>query len=146
MKTLKTFEFKSFGGAGSTHDWDTLLDGKIYQLEEGTDYECKTSTMGMMARTRARSRGMLLKTSVVEGGIVIQASPASEEQIAEWATKDEEREKVLAQRKADKKAAAETNGAAEPTEEAEEAQAPAPKAAPVAKPVAPKAKPVAGKR
>lgn len=72
MKTLKSFEFKAGAVGGSKHDWDKLFDGGIYQLEEGKDYACKTSTMKMMLRHRAKKRGLLIKVNAVEGGVVVQ--------------------------------------------------------------------------
>ncbi len=77
MKTLKSYEFKSSGSRnGRTYDWDKLMDGKIYQLEEGKDYECKQQTVLMMARTQAKKRGMRLRGTKVEGGVVLQAVPS----------------------------------------------------------------------
>lgn len=39
MKSLKTFEFPESGGGKAAYDWGKPLDGKIYQLEEGKDYQ-----------------------------------------------------------------------------------------------------------
>lgn len=71
MKTLKSFEFKSAVG-GSKHDWNKLLDGGIYQLEQGKDFTCKVTTMGMLIRQRAKKRGLLVKVGKVDGGLVLQ--------------------------------------------------------------------------
>jgi hypothetical protein len=88
MKTLSSFEFKSPVGK-ATHDWDAILSGKIVQLTEGEDYACKTNTIATMARNQAKKKGLAVRMSKVEGGIVIQAyqpavngQPASEEPTA----------------------------------------------------------------
>jgi hypothetical protein len=84
MKSLKTFEFPEEGtGTRASYDWEKLLDGKIYQLEEGKDYQCKTTTFATLARGAAKRAGKGVKVAKVEGGIVIQAvkgeAPAPEE-------------------------------------------------------------------
>ena len=101
MKTLKKFEFKSFG-ADSEYDWDKLTDGGIYQLEAGTDYKCKDATFSTLARTAGRRRGKTVKVGSVDGGLVIQAEDATRDQIAKWAEQDA----ANAVKKAEKKAAA----------------------------------------
>lgn len=72
MKALKKFEFASANGRNS-HDWTKLLDGGIYQMDEGTDYNCKTNTMLTLARNAAKKAGKKVKTAKTETGIVIQA-------------------------------------------------------------------------
>lgn len=79
MKTLKAFEFKpAVGSQGTQYDWDTLLSGDIYQLEEGKDFTCKASTFSTLARAAAKRKGLKLQTGKVDGGIVIQALPGDE--------------------------------------------------------------------
>ena len=77
MKTLKTFEFATTGRKGS-YEWDKLLDGGIYQLEHGKDFDAKPETVIALARAAAKKAGKKLKASKVEGGVVIQAiAPAA---------------------------------------------------------------------
>lgn len=74
-------EFTFSGGVAQnkgTHDWDSLLDGQIWQLTAGTDYNCKTSTFASLARNQAKKKKLGLRTNKVEGGIVIQAVPMDE--------------------------------------------------------------------
>lgn len=74
--TLAEFTFS--GGVAQnkgTHDWDNLLDGQIWQLEAGKDFNCKVSTFASLARNQAKKKGLGLHTNKVEGGIVIQAVP-----------------------------------------------------------------------
>jgi len=117
MKKLTKFEFS--GGIGdSTYDWNKLLDGSIYQLEQGDgkDYECTTATFSTLARSAAKKRGKTLKTEKTESGIVIQAVEATAEQKKEWAEADAARK---AKKKAEKQAESESAGdeADETTEE-----------------------------
>lgn len=111
-ETLKTFDF---GSDRSEYDWDTLLNGKIYKLKQGEDFQCKTITFSTLARSSARRRGLSLNTSTEGDSIVIQAVEASEEQKTAWAEQD-------AQKKAKKEAEkAASNGQAEEAEEVVEA-------------------------
>lgn len=88
MKTLKKFEFK--GRAEAIYDWAKLLDGGIYQLDSGEDFECKIGTMMMLVRTRARKNGKTVQVTKTEdgNGIVLQAHVASDEQLEAWKTQD----------------------------------------------------------
>lgn len=96
-KVIKGFEFKSFGGR-SEYDWDTLLDGKVRHV---TGYECKDASFALMARNQGKRRNRTVQIGKhPEGGIVLQAKPASQEQIAKWEASEAQR-----QAKADEKAA-----------------------------------------
>jgi hypothetical protein len=78
MKTLKAFDFPDRGDRG-TYDWEKLLDGKIYQLEQGKDFQCKPATIITMARNQAKKAGKGLKAVKVENGVVIQAYPLTDD-------------------------------------------------------------------
>src|SRR5438132_7728295 len=100
MKTLKSFEFKSLADR-KTYDWDTILSGKIIQLEAGKDFECKPVTMATLCRSAARRRNLIVRTNVLKDGegdaatvtgLVVQASPASKEQIKAWEEADARKE------------------------------------------------------
>ncbi len=76
MKTLKNFEFRApVSRTGASYDWATLLDGKIRQLTEGEDYSCKAATFCTLLRNHAKKAGVSVRTTKVEGGLVIQAVP-----------------------------------------------------------------------
>ncbi len=74
MKTLNSFEFAP-AAAKAQHDWDAILDGKIHQMEPGTDYKCKAATFATLGRKAAQKRGMAVRVSKVEDGLGIQAVP-----------------------------------------------------------------------
>src|SRR5262249_5069166 len=74
MKNFKDFTFTQFGDSATTpYDLDHILSGKIVQLEAGTDYSCKPQTLLTLARAAATKRGLKLRTSKVENGVVLQA-------------------------------------------------------------------------
>lgn len=81
MQVLKSFEFPTAVSViKARYDWATLLDGQTRKLEEGTDYECRASTFGMMAKKQAKKRGMRALVCKVEGGLVIQAVKAEKKE------------------------------------------------------------------
>ena len=105
MKTLKKFDFQVGGRQESQYDWEKMLDGGIYELEEGKDFTCKSSTFVVMAKIRAGARGQEIKTAKVEGGVVVQAtSKPDAKKAAEW------KEHQAELRKARKAKNAESNG------------------------------------
>lgn len=73
MQVLQKFEFTQFGAKRSHHNWDMLLDGQIYQLEQGKDFNSKPATLISLARNQAKLRGLTIRATKVEGGVVLQA-------------------------------------------------------------------------
>lgn len=47
-------------------DWDKLFDGGIYQCEEGSDYDCSTSTFVKIVLHKAADRKLTLNLSISE--------------------------------------------------------------------------------
>jgi hypothetical protein len=104
MKTLKSFEFTESTVGRAIYDWDKILSGKIIQLEEGKDYTVNSDTVRALAYSQAKRRSLKVKVAAVEGGLVIQATPMTEEE--KQAAKEAD-----AKRKANKEAKkAEKNG------------------------------------
>lgn len=93
MKTLKKFEFKA-SGIKAIYDWDKLLDGSIYQLTKGEDFNCNTQTIRMMSYKQAEKRGMGVRVSVDDGEDVETPTVV----IQSYEMTPEEREAKLAQR------------------------------------------------
>jgi hypothetical protein len=84
MVILSNFDFG--GGVGKqSYPWAEWLDGQIRQLKAGTDFQCKPETLVTLARNAAKKAGKVLHSKKVEGGVVLQAVAASEEQLAKWA-------------------------------------------------------------
>jgi hypothetical protein len=63
MQKLKEFEFKK-GGGRSSYDWDTILDGSIYKLKAGEDFETSAESFRSTANTAAKRLGGKVRTSV----------------------------------------------------------------------------------
>lgn len=83
-ETVDTFEFRNFGQrSNETHDWDTLLNGKIYKCIEGVDFRVKKLTFMNAARAEAKKRGLKLRTGSTEGGIIIKAEPGDTSDVPE---------------------------------------------------------------
>jgi hypothetical protein len=145
MKSLKQFEFKSAGTQRSQYPWEQILDGGIYQCEqgEGKDFECSLVTFAALARTRAASmgKGVKIAQDSEKGTVVLQAYNLSPDEALKAKQRvKENRQKWAAGRKA--KLAANGHATAPAVNSAD---APAPKAANAA----PAAKPqptVAGKK
>lgn len=70
MKQLDEFPIHG----NTKQDWPKLLDGKIYELEAGTDFTCKPQSFRSLALGQARKRGGTVTTHIVKetGNIVIQ--------------------------------------------------------------------------
>jgi hypothetical protein len=76
---LDTFEFTNHGSGGK-YDWDTFLDGSIYKLVRGTDFEAKPSSFLTTVRKQADKRKMTVNSQIVDDNtLVIQAMPAPSE-------------------------------------------------------------------
>lgn len=73
MKTLKKFEFKTAQDR-AIYEWDKLLDGKIYVLTKGEDFQSAVGTMVTMSRTRAQERGLKLNINVDGDTVTLQAT------------------------------------------------------------------------
>ena len=73
-KTLPDFDF-SPKGRGEAYPWNEWFDGRIYKLVQGEDFE--TSPLGFRSSiyNAAARHDVKVRTSVVDGGIVIQADP-----------------------------------------------------------------------
>lgn len=78
MQTLKSFEFVATARQ-SSYDWAKILDGGIHQLTEGEDYTCKRANFCLMAKKKAKALMLNVVINRVEGGLVLQASPAGED-------------------------------------------------------------------
>src|SRR5436309_2809058 len=84
--------------------WDVLLDGKIYALDPDEDFKkLSLPRVKALLRQKARDRGMKVRTGMTTaahvasgtvekvGLLVIQAYPASTEDLARWARNDAEK-------------------------------------------------------
>lgn len=74
---LNEFDFETKGGVRK-YDWTTWLDGQIYALVEGEDYEIPTENFRVAAHAAATRMNIKVRTRRTEHGMVLQAYSASE--------------------------------------------------------------------
>jgi hypothetical protein len=61
------------------HDWPQLLNGDIWQLRRGEDFNGKAKTFVQNARSQAKRRGATIRTRLVdEETVVLQFRDAAE--------------------------------------------------------------------
>lgn len=72
-KKLDTFEFPHGGRKGIEFDWDSILDGSIWQLEQGKDFTAPTKQfVGAVAR-QANAKGLRVKRQIDGKTLTLQA-------------------------------------------------------------------------
>ena len=71
---VDTFDFgRHRGGAPRKYPWEEWLDGSIWELTHGKDFEPAPRVFRTMAYTRARDHGVSLRTHIGDGVVVLQA-------------------------------------------------------------------------
>jgi hypothetical protein len=75
-KVLDEFDFETKGGVRK-YDWATWLDGQIYALVEGEDYEIPTENFRVAAHAAATRMSKKVRTRRTDNGMVLQAYSAS---------------------------------------------------------------------
>lgn len=53
-------------------DWDALVDGRVYRLRPGADFDSKPHSIQSAAHQAAKRRGKLCRTKVEDGSVFIQ--------------------------------------------------------------------------
>lgn len=71
MKEVKDFAFED--SSRNKYDWDTILNGKVWKLENGKDFKCSTKSMAALAKMTAKGRNLKIKTKVDGDDLVLQA-------------------------------------------------------------------------
>lgn len=71
-EVLTEFDFETKGGVRK-YDWATWLDGQIFSLVEGEDYEIPTENFRVAAHAAATRMGKKVRTRRTDKGIVLQA-------------------------------------------------------------------------
>lgn len=60
-------------GRPNKYDWNSWLDGKVWLLEAGTDFDVSPESFRMTAKSAAKSRGGSLKVAKMgEKSLVLQ--------------------------------------------------------------------------
>ncbi len=75
-KTLDSFPSPYLaGGRTAKYPWDEWLNGEIWQLLEGVDFQPKAHSFRVQVHHKAQTVGKTVRTQQIEGGLVIQAVP-----------------------------------------------------------------------
>lgn len=61
------------GGKEAKYDWNKILDGKIYSLKKGEDFDIKPQSFAISAYIAAKKRGLKLLYKVNGDEVVVQA-------------------------------------------------------------------------
>ena len=69
---LKSYKFIP-KGKSAVYDWDKLLDGSIWELRRGKDFNTGPISMRCAAYIAAARRGIKVRCSVSEDRVVLQA-------------------------------------------------------------------------
>lgn len=69
-KTLDSFPFT--GRTSSKYPWDTWADGKIWELQRGTDFRGSTRSFQATASSYAQRRRIKVRTHTTEDIVVLQ--------------------------------------------------------------------------
>ena len=54
------------------YPWDDWFDGRIWQLEQGTDFDGPAVSLERVIRTSANRRGIKVRIRIDEGAVVVQ--------------------------------------------------------------------------
>lgn len=83
---LDNFEFTKRGRSAG-YPYDEWFDGRIWKLEEGTDFDCKPMSLRSALHAAARKRNLELSTSIVTDShifgyqyVIVQAQPKQEKE------------------------------------------------------------------
>lgn len=55
------------------YPWDEWLDGNVWELRQGEDFDCKPVSMKTTAQAAGRTRGLSVHVSCGERTVLIQA-------------------------------------------------------------------------
>lgn len=78
-------------GVGRTekYPYDEWLDGKIYQLDAGADFEGKVTAFSTSIRQAAGRRNLKVNLVTLENGVAVQAVPKEESKNGSTPAKEE---------------------------------------------------------
>ncbi len=71
----KMNEFPKTRGGKRLYPWKEWLNGDVWRLTPGTDFDASSESFRNTALASASRYGKRLRTAVVDGDLIIQASP-----------------------------------------------------------------------
>jgi hypothetical protein len=77
-RRLARYDWPNTGGRGNRKTDNPLLNGAIWLLTEGKDFDGSVHTHRSRLQTRARRAGFRLRTAITDKGeLVLQATPVA---------------------------------------------------------------------
>lgn len=64
---------REFTGTKNKYDWNSILSGEIVMLEQGTDYDCKSTTFALQCRAAAKRKKVQVRIKTESGRVIVQA-------------------------------------------------------------------------
>lgn len=61
------------GGPGAAYPWDEWLDGSLWELIQGKDFECKPNSMSRGAKEAGLTRGVAVTVAIRGDRVYVQA-------------------------------------------------------------------------
>jgi hypothetical protein len=62
MREVKEFQFARNTGGNAKYDWDSILNGKTWELTQGEDFEMEPRTFVAHCHGTAKRRGVKVRT------------------------------------------------------------------------------------
>lgn len=78
MKTVDNFEFQQGDGRQSKYDWTRLLNGDIWELVQGKDFDCSPENFRIQAYKRAKLEGKRVRATVRGDRVRLQVRDESD--------------------------------------------------------------------
>lgn len=76
-KQLKSYTPQSKPGPSASYPWDKWLDGNIWRLTQGVDFQCSLPSITDLIRKTAKARGVAVSIYKEADGVVITPPEAS---------------------------------------------------------------------
>jgi hypothetical protein len=71
MQEVSHFRFPTNTGGKSKYDWDTILNGKTWELSQGEDFEMEPRTFVAHVHGTAKRRGLKARTHTKDARTII---------------------------------------------------------------------------
>ena len=73
MKDLNHYRFPNMGGSKAKYDWETILNGKTWELVQGEDYKPEPRTFVAHVHGTAKRKGLKVHTHIDGKSIIVRA-------------------------------------------------------------------------
>ena len=73
MKERSHFRFPNKGGSRAKYDWDTVLNGKTWELVSGEDFKPEPRTFVAHIHGTAKRKGLKVNTHIEGQSVIVRA-------------------------------------------------------------------------